>query len=234
MTTTETASNPQPLQPLSRPKNLSEQVFERIRDAIMAGSLPPGSRLVERRLANELRVSHVPVREALARLGDEGLVERSARRGSRVAMLSLVDLEEISSIRVLLEGFVAVRVQERWTGTAEQRLRAIADDMRVAAERGDAERVRQNDRLFHATLWELAEHRTLLELAARLRGRINGFLLAATNALSRGALEAHAYSHVELIEAIASGSPEQAKQAMATHIHIASDRIRAWMAPGAQ
>ena len=56
------------LDPLPETKNLSQMVFERIREAIVTGELPPGSRLVERRLAEELEVSHIPVREALARL----------------------------------------------------------------------------------------------------------------------------------------------------------------------
>lgn len=117
---------------------------------------------------------------------------------------------------------------------AEQRLRAIVAEMTSAASVGNIDVVGRNDRLFHEALWELAEHRTLLEIAAKLRGRINGFLQAATRALSRDDLEAHAASHVELIEAVASGSARQAKQAMALHINTASDRIRAWMSPATE
>lgn len=167
--------------------------------------------------------------EALARLADEGLVERNARRGSRVATLSLEDLDELSSLRVLLEGFVVVRVQERWSPEAEQRLRAIVAAMQASAAKGDSDAVRSHDRVFHEALWELAEHRSLLELAAKLRGRINAFLRAATSALSRDELEAHAATHGELIDAIASGTPRRAKQAMAAHITTATDRVRAAM-----
>ena len=214
------------LQPLPEEKNLSQKVFERVREAILAGELPPGSRLVERRLALELDVSHIPVREALARLADEGLVERNARRGSWVAGLTHEDLDEISSLRVLLEQFVVVRVQERWSEASEQRLRALVDDMRKAAA-GDVDRVRQQDTMFHEALWQLAEHRTLLELAAKLRGRINSFLRAATLALSRDELELHAMSHAELLDAIASGVPRRARRAMEAHIMIATERVRA-------
>ena len=234
MTPTAETTEARALEPLSELKNLSQQVFERLRDAIIGGRLPPGSRLVERRLAEELRVSHIPVREALARLADEGLVERNARRGSRVATLSLEDLDEISSLRVLLEGFVVIRVQERWNDQAERRLRTIVRKMQDAAADGSSELVRIQDRVFHEALWELAEHRTLLELAAKLRGRINGFLRAATSALSQDELEAHAASHIALLDAIASGSPEQAKQAMAVHIMTATERVHAAMAAAPQ
>ena len=214
------------LEPLPEVKNLSQKVFERVREAILSGELAPGSRLVERRLAEDLDVSHIPVREALARLADEGLVDRNARRGSWVASLTVEELEEISSLRVVLEQFVAVRVQERWSSEAEEQLRAIVGAMQSAAALGDVEELRHQDRVFHETLWELAEHATLIELAARLRGRINSVLRAATLALSRDGLEAHAASHGELLDAIASGVPRRARRAMEVHITTATKRVR--------
>jgi DNA-binding GntR family transcriptional regulator len=222
------------LEPLPEEKNLSQKVFERVREAILSGELPPGSRLVERRLAEELEVSHIPVREAFARLGDEGLVERNARRGTWVASLTLEDLDEISSVRVLLEQFVVVRVQERWSPEAEKRLRAIVAEMRKAAAAGDIDQVRHNDRLFHEALWQLADHRTLLELAAKLRGRINSFLRAATIALSRAELELHVESHAELLDAIASGVPRRARRAMELHIRTATRRVQHTLADDRQ
>ena len=215
------------LEPLPEVKNLSQKVFERVREAILSGELAPGSRLVERRLAEDLDVSHIPVREALARLADEGLVDRNARRGSWVASLTVEELEEISSLRVVLEQFVAVRVQERWSIEAEEQLRAI-----VAAALGDVEELRHQDRVFHETLWELAEHATLIELAARLRGRINSVLRAATLALSRDELEAHAASHGELLDAIASGVPRRARRAMEVHNTTATKRVRRTLGDG--
>lgn len=220
------------LEPLPEVKNLSQKVFERVREAILSGELAPGSRLVERRLAEDLDVSHIPVREALARLADEGLVDRNARRGSWVASLTVEELEEISSLRVVLEQFVAVRVQERWSSEAEEQLRAIVGAMQSAAALGDVEELRHQDRVFHETLWELAEHATLIELAARLRGRINSVLRAATLALSRDELEAHAASHGELLDAIASGVPRRARRAMEVHITTATKRVRRTLGDG--
>ena len=98
--------------------------------------------------------------------------------------------------------------------------------MQSAAAFGDVEELRHQDRIFHETLWELAEHATLIELAARLRGRINSVLRAATLALSRDELEAHAASHGELLDAIASGVPRRARRAMEVHITTATKRVR--------
>lgn len=206
-------------------RNIADQVADQLRDAIQSGRLAPGERLVERRLAAELGVSHIPIREALARLADEGLVERLARRGSRVRSLTKDDLDEISTLRVLLEQFVAVRVQERLTDRSEAELRKLVTSMIVAARRGDAQRLLELDSRFHERLWQLSGHRALIELVAQLRGRIHGFLRAANVALGPEALEAHARTHGQLVDAIASGDPELAKAAMAEHIQIAADRI---------
>src|SRR4051812_23200855 len=92
-------------------QSVADDAYNELRNAIQSGSLPAGTRLIERRLAGQLGVSHIPVREALARLNDDGLIERTAGRGARVASLGLRELHEISTVRVVLEQFVAVRVQ---------------------------------------------------------------------------------------------------------------------------
>jgi DNA-binding GntR family transcriptional regulator len=211
-------------------QNIADRVAGELRDAIYAGRLAPGARLVERRLAAELAVSHIPIREALARLSDEGLIERLPRRGARVRTMTATDLEEISSLRVLLEQFVVVRVGERLTDRTEAELRKLVAAMVQAARRGDGARMFELDRRFHERLWLLSDHRLLLELVALLRGRINGFLRAANAALEPAELRRHALTHGELVDAIAGGDPEAAQAAMAEHIAIAAERIKAALA----
>lgn len=205
--------------------SISEKVAHELREAIQTGALEPGERLVERKLAERLGVSHIPVREALTKLADEGLVDRAPRRGARVAELSAEELDEISSLRTVLEQFVAARVQQRWNPRFEARLKKIVDGMITAAQRGDVDAMFALDRRFHEALWEMADHRTLSSIAAQLRGRINGFLRAANGALGGDELVAHAMSHSALIEAIAGGDAEAAAHATARHIEIAAERL---------
>jgi DNA-binding GntR family transcriptional regulator len=206
--------------------SVADRVAAELRRAIHAGSLPAGARLVERTLARELRTSHIPVREALARLAEEGLVERQPRRGARVAVLTAARLEELSSLRTVLEQFVVRRVQERWTPSIEAELRARVDDMVAAATAGDAGHIVDLDEAFHARLWRLAEHELLNEVAASVRGRVRAFLRAATLPLPVPELHRHAAVHSELVDAIASGDPLVAEGETARHIAIATARIR--------
>ncbi|HYX84123.1 MAG TPA: GntR family transcriptional regulator [Gaiellales bacterium] len=214
------------LQPLPD-QSLADAVADHLREAINGGVYGPGERLVERTLSAQLGVSHIPVREALTRLEEEGLVVRLPRRGARVARLSPESLAEISSLRVLLEGFVVRRVLERWTPAVERELQRLVDRMIAAARRGDVSTVLQLDQRFHQRLWRQADHSILLEVSAHMRGRINRFLRAATQALAPADLVAHAESHQKLLEVIAAGDADAAADAMRNHIEIAADRIEA-------
>ena len=200
-------------------------VVEQLRAAINDGSYPPGARLVERRVATELGVSHIPVREALTRLEEEGLVVRLPRRGARVAELSARTLDEISSLRVVLEQFVVQRVQAAWTARAQADLQAIVDEMIGAATRHDTTRVLELDQLFHERLWRLADHQILIEVAAQMRGRTNRFFRAAASSLPVDDLRKHAETHQHLLDVIASGTPTAAATATRRHVEIAARRI---------
>lgn len=208
-----------------RDHSLSDRVAESVRAAIQDGVYQPGTKLVERTIAGQLGVSHIPVREALARLADEGLVQRIPRRGAWVAGLTPVGLAEISSLRIVLEGFVVRRAQERLTPEAEARLRSIAARMLDAADAGGVDALVELDQEFHGLLWEIADHSLLNEVAAQVRGRVAAFLRAATRSLPAAELRAHAASHVDLVDAIAGGDPEQAQAEMARHIQVAASRI---------
>lgn len=204
---------------------MADAVADRLREAIHNGECSPGERLVERRLATQLGVSHIPVREALTKLEEEGLVVRLPRRGARVAELSPVDIAEISSMRVLLEGFVVRRVTTRWTPRCERDLVRLVDRMVAAGRRGDVAAVLELDHRFHERLWQQADHSILIEVATHMRERINSFLRATVHSLSPDELVAHAVTHRELIQVIAAGDPDAAVDAMRAHIQAAVDLL---------
>jgi DNA-binding GntR family transcriptional regulator len=208
-----------------RPDSVADRITDHLRDAIQRGRYAPGTRLVERSLAERFDVSHIPIREALTRLSEEGLVQRLPRRGARVAGLSPDLFDKVSEIRVLLERFVARRVNERLTPAHRTALEAIVDEMVAAAEARDVDRVLALDRRFHEQLVAIADHPILSELVVQLRGRVNAFLQAATSSLSGKRLVAHAESHRRLLSAIAEGPAGRAEREAERHIHVAARRV---------
>jgi DNA-binding GntR family transcriptional regulator len=206
-------------------QNLADAVADRIRAAIWSGQYQPGDRLVERRLAHEFGISHIPLREALARLTEEGLVERLPRRGARVASLTPRMLEEVSSLRVVLEQFVIRRLKDRFTPEAYVELQGVVDRMVKAAEDHDLVRVHEIDQEFHQRLWELTDHTLLVELAAQMRSRTSHFYRAAAASLGPDEVRRHADSHQQLLDVIASGDRRAAERAMQHHVEQAAKRI---------
>src|SRR5688572_587354 len=98
------------MQEVTMPRaKVAQQVYHRIREAIMTGRLAGGTRLKEVELASQLDASRTPVREALVQLDSEGLVVLLPRRGAIVRSLSERDVEDAFQIRALLEGFGAAQ-----------------------------------------------------------------------------------------------------------------------------
>jgi DNA-binding GntR family transcriptional regulator len=204
---------------------LADAVADHLRADILRGVYGPGDRLVERRLAQRFGVSHIPLREALARLVEEGLVERLPRRGARVASLSPRMLEEVSSLRVVLEQFAIRRLEGRFTASARRELQAIVDQMIRAADKHDLALVHELDQRFHEYLWRLTDHALLMEVAGQLRGRVSHFFRAAAAPLGPDGMRRHAETHQELLNVIASGDRRAAEDAMERHIRAAAQRI---------
>jgi DNA-binding GntR family transcriptional regulator len=213
-------------------RSLGELAADELRTAIRAGRYAPGARLVERTLAGGLGISHIPVREALARLADEGLVECTPRRGCRVATLRNVDLAELADIRIVLEQLVVERIQQRLGPATRAELIVRADEMAAAARLGDVEGVLEIDDRIHERLWELADHRLLAELLGQLRGRLYAYLRAATLPLVGGQLELHARHHRDLLDAILSGDADRARAEMRQHVETAARSVQATIESG--
>ena len=211
-------------QPL-RSRTLSDEVAERLRDAIRSGSIPPGSRLVEQEIAEQLGVSRVPVREAIQTLVDEGMVRKSPHRGAFVFLPSRQEIDEISSLRVVLERFVVERVAATWRAEHEAALRKIVDAMRAGMREGNYHIMYEQDYAFHRTLWEIADHSILIEVVSGLRARLSRFLYEAASALPRENANRHVDSHDEMINILKSGDVAAAQAEITQHILAAKERI---------
>jgi GntR family transcriptional regulator, trigonelline degradation regulator len=151
---------------------LRQQVLDGLRQAIIAGSLAPGARLVERDLTDMMGVSRTVVREALRQLESEGLIANIPNKGPVVRTLSLDEARDLYSIRAVLEGFAARLFAEKANEAQIAELKSALDKV-VAAYRGDdANAVLETKNAFYAVLFEGARSETLSTMLATLHARI--------------------------------------------------------------
>jgi len=149
-------------------KTLAAQVVERIRQAILDQSLPPGSRINQYKLAEVLEVSLVPVREALKALEAEGLVTITPRRGAFVTEISFGDLDELYYARKVLESQTAVIACHHLTAEDYTALNTLMSDMKASTDAGDIRLFMQQNREFHMRIYRAANNRYLLQTIEKL------------------------------------------------------------------
>ena len=205
-------------------------MLDALRDAILNGDFQPGQPLIETELAAQLGTSRAPLREALQILSTEGLVEIVPYHGATVRTLNRRDIEELYSLRSLLETFAARRIIENENAEAVPALRKVFEQMLAAAEVGDIKQVNRIDRDFHDTLIVMSDHKLLdstwnsVSLAVR-------YVMAQRNRRNSD-IRQIAYNHLPIIEAI-----EQRDVAQVTGLleeHIASSRdllVEQWDTP---
>ncbi len=138
---------------LAGPRGTAEQVAERIREAIVSGRLAPGTWLPETKLAAQIGVSRIPVREALARLEAEGLVKRLPYRGTMVVRLTADQVVESFMLRSLLEGFATKLATPHLTPEEIARLRSLVAHLKKCARTRSHEEADPLHREFHAIIY---------------------------------------------------------------------------------
>ncbi|MCR5311363.1 MAG: GntR family transcriptional regulator [Lachnospiraceae bacterium] len=128
---------------------LREVVFKTLRKAILTGELKPGERLMEIHLAKKIGVSRTPIREAIHKLEQEGLVTMMPRRGAIVAEISEKGLRDVLEVRRALDTFCAELACERISEEEKEALRAACIDFEEAVKTGDATVIAKADVAFH-------------------------------------------------------------------------------------
>ncbi len=204
------------LNPVRTGMTLTERVYTTIKEAILGLKLEPGSPLVEDELARQLGTSKTPVRDALFTLERDGLVTKIPYKGTYVSEVSLRDATEIFELRAVLEG-LAARLATGGFGPAEfskaERLLEAAD---VARTRGDREAASQLGAQFHGLILQQAENLRLKPILAKLEEQLRR--LRRLSDLRRGRLEKSSQEHRLILQALRTGIPEAAEQAMRSHL----------------
>jgi GntR family transcriptional regulator, gluconate operon transcriptional repressor len=204
-----------------RSQVLGDQVLEQLRVLIITGQLRPGTHLVEAQLSSSFGVSRGPVRDALAQLEAEGLVE-SRRRGSFVRGLTVKDIDELYSMREAIE-VMALRVaSSRPKSDWALALEPLAT-MRDAAASGDHLTFAHADMAFHASFYTIADHSRLQRIWKQYEPTF-AVLLELTTAEDID-LGPSYESHVEIHEQMLNGKVNEATVSLQEHLLGSRSRL---------
>lgn len=191
-------------------------VYEAIRDRIVRSAVEPGTVLALAPIADELGVSTMPVRAALARLRSEGLVIQSPRRGSTVAPATLDDLEEIQAVRSGLEGYAArlgvPRLDDDRVAHMARTLKKIRSASHRLSTTAQVNTLLHSEYQLHDDIFASAERREIFELIRVYRLRAERYVRLALQSGSDG-FAVDADLQERLFGAAADRDPDRAEQA---------------------
>ncbi|GAB2836638.1 GntR family transcriptional regulator [Actinocorallia aurea] len=189
-------------------------IYERLREDVLAGRFPSGAPLLETVLAAQYGVSRTPVREALTRLAQDGLLRR-ASRGYEVRAGTPEDVLEIYEARIALEGQAAASAAERRTDLDLVRLRHLHE------EASDPATAREANSRWHRALWQAAHNTTIEALLTRLTAQLR--IYDRTPHETPEDLTLTREEHTALLDAIAARDPSAARTAATHHLTRSRD-----------
>lgn len=203
--------------------SLTAKVYNYVRDNILDGTYKQGDFLVETRLAEELSVSRTPIREALKQLEMEGLLTAMPNRGVMVQGISPNDIDDIYSMRQLLEGLAACWAAERISKEELGKLEETVELMAFYTARNDVNQLSRLDGEFHELIYKACNSRMLRQTLGMLH---QNALQARQSSLNMPARPSSSLEeHRAVYAAIEAHDPEAAKAAMELHVknaHMAS------------
>jgi DNA-binding GntR family transcriptional regulator len=190
---------------------LRDQAYARLRDAILDGTLEPGEQLRDAEIAQWLGLSRTPIREALARLEEYGLVESAPNRYTRVSPLSANDARDAFPVVAALHGLAASLGVPRLAAADLDAMGVSNDDFAAALRIGDVDRAVAADDRFHGVLVQAAANREIARSLQRLMPKVRRLERARFGSLAaRRSVEQHA----RVVELCAAGDAEGAAGAV--------------------
>src|SRR4051812_15966560 len=198
------------------PNSLHDEVAAQLRDRIFAGELMPGTFLDEAQLAQQMKISRTPLREALKVLTSEGLVRHEPRRGSFVNEVTAQDLDEIFPVIALLEGQCARLAAEHASDADLQALEALHDKLGRHAKAKRINDYYAVNYAIHEAIIALADNRWLAQVIGDLRKFLKLARLQQLHAPGR--LDQSLSEHMAVFAALKARDADGAEAAMRTHL----------------
>jgi DNA-binding GntR family transcriptional regulator len=207
-------------------RKVTDWVYEEVRQAIVELRLKPGAPLREATMAGQLGVSKTPVREALARLEQEGLVETTSFKGAVVSGYSAEDLQEIYELRELLEGAAVRAAATSASDETLARLKALVAESHELGAKRDLLGLAALLGAFDLLIYDQVANERIRALIDNLKAH-----LARIGRLTEeipGRVRASVEEHAAIVDAIVARDPDEAERAMRSHIRsVLADQLGA-------
>lgn len=212
-------------------RTLSNQVFEILRDQIVSGQMHQGGPIRQDAIAKELGVSKIPLREALVRLEQEGLLSSQANRGYVVRSMSAAEAEEIFALRLKLEPEAAGRGAEQATEEEREACREAFEQLDAAAAKGTSE-IAVRNREFHMAMVTPGKQQLTSQLVERLAIMSERYVFEHLKPAGRESRAHH--EHREMLETWLTGDGKKVEDMLRQHIQGTLDDLRSQLAAPAE
>lgn len=205
-------------------RSLSQEAYFHIKRRILSGVFKDGEKIPEERIASLLKVSRTPIREALRRLAEDGLVEIKPRSYAKVASVTEAEAEQIVAIRVELEKLAARTLMPR----ADKRdIRALSSLVTKSVSRARAGRIGEAfefDSAFHLEIIRRGGNVILLDIMQRLDAKNQLIRARSAAALPKEHFEECLSQHTAIVDSLASGDEDGLMRAVEAHI-VSAERV---------
>lgn len=194
---------------------LSKQAYSIIRSRILKGELKQGQQLIVRLLSDELKLSPTPIKSALTTLEQEGLLESIPYRGFFVPEFKIADLEEIFSLRSVLEALAASLAAEKANDDVHTKLQELIAAQKESIINDNTEAYGDIDMTFHNTIAQAAQHKRLQQNISGLQGHARLLIVDSVRSIRRQ--DAILKEHQTIAKAIEAGNASAARDASKQH-----------------
>jgi DNA-binding GntR family transcriptional regulator len=197
--------------------NLRDQTYDIIKNMIIVREIEPGKKINEEQLAKEIQVSRTPIREALCRLGNEGIVKIIPRRGAFVADLTEINVSEILLIREVLEGLVARLAAENIDEKTLEKLRKTLEKVSTTPEKNrDLINYTRSEVNFHALLLSATNNQMLKNMMEIVNAHLQIIRLRTVVIPQRA--QKTVKEHQQILKAIENRDASAAEELMRQHV----------------
>lgn len=205
------------------PQSRADQVAQIVIARICNGDYKPGMKIGERKLARELHMSQIPVREAFEKLIQCGWIEKKLQKGAFIRRFDEDEIVKLFEVRQIIEAGAIYLLAPRITDKQLEKLEIIVRRLQTASQAGDVMLYEQADLEFHKTIIMFVDNPRMLEIYDNILSQSHGFFLSAAvkAAFSWGRqLENNVSGHHKILNALREGDSQKAQREIISHIDL--------------